>query len=92
MKRQRSTPITKPITPTGYQLVYTTADKQIAEGNSQGKLFNIIQWYSRNSNSHFARNFVANGELAIRGTKLTLNAEINLLIEQLLLGEQYCIQ
>ena len=35
------------------------------------------------------------GELAIRGTKLTLNARLgtenNLLIEQLLLSEHYCI-
>ena len=35
------------------------------------------------------------GELAIRGTKLTLNARLgtksNLLIQQLLLGEHYCI-
>ena len=34
------------------------------------------------------------GELAIRGTKITLNARLgtenNLLIEQLLLGEHYC--
>ena len=37
MKRQRSTPLTKPITPTGYQFVYATSDKQIAEVNSQGK-------------------------------------------------------
>eukprot|EP00800_Vazella_pourtalesii_P016305 TRINITY_DN4659_c0_g1_i1.p1 TRINITY_DN4659_c0_g1~~TRINITY_DN4659_c0_g1_i1.p1 ORF type:complete len:337 (+),score=47.25 TRINITY_DN4659_c0_g1_i1:70-1080(+) len=35
MKRQRSTPISKPITPTGYQILYTTADKQIAEVNGQ---------------------------------------------------------
>ena len=36
------------------------------------------------------------GELAIRGTKLTLNARLgiksNLLIEQLLLGEHYCMR
>ena len=35
------------------------------------------------------------GELAIRGTKLTLNARLgtksNLLIEQLLLGEHHCM-
>ena len=35
------------------------------------------------------------GELAIRGTKLTLNARLgtenNLLLEQLLLGEHYCM-
>ena len=54
-----------------------------------------LQWCSRNSNSHFARNLLLIGGVAIRGTKFTLNAglgtENKLLIHQLLLGEHYCI-
>ena len=45
-----------------------------------------IQWSSRNSKSHFAEICLLIGELAIRGTELTLNARLgtenNLLIEQ----------
>ena len=48
-----------------------------------------IQWCSRNSKSHFARNFLAN-----RRTNLTLivrlGAKSDLLIEQLPIGEHYC--
>ena len=51
-----------------------------------------IQWCSRNSKLHFARNLLAN-----RRTKLTLffrlgtKSDTILLLEQLLIGEHYCI-
>ena len=48
-----------------------------------------IQWCSRNSKSHFARNLLAN-----RRTNLTLIVHLgtksDLLLEQLLIGEHYC--
>ena len=43
----------------------------------------LVQWCSRNSKSHFAQNL-----LAIRGTKLTLNARLG--TKSNLLIEQYC--
>ena len=50
----------------------------------------IVQWCSRNSKSHFAGNLLAN-----RRTNLTLivrlGAKSDLLIEQLLISEHYCI-
>ena len=53
-----------------------------------GRLY--IQWCSRNSKSHFAGNLLAN-----RRTNLTLivrlGAKSDLLIEQLLISEHYCI-
>ena len=60
---------------------------------------NILQWCSRNwliASRILHEICLLIGELAIRGTKLILNARLgtksNLLIEQLLLGEHFCIR
>ena len=61
----------------------------VIAGSTEYHISNNIQWFSRNSKSHFARNLLAN-----RRTNLTLIVRLrtnnDLLIEQLLIGEHYC--
>ena len=53
---------------------FFTSCKDVNFAQSNQKVFlyiTILQWCSYNSKSHFARNLLAYGELAIRGTELT---------------------
>ena len=69
-----------------YNLFITTGQLRSEPYNL---IFSELQWCSRNSKSHFARNLLAN-----RRTNFTLIVRLgtksDLLIEQLLIGEHYC--